>query len=72
AGALLVNCTDRGTSLYEQPNVDVNLAQTALGDVPLAGFFAAGEIGPIGNRSFLHSHTATLAVFRPLPPTSPE
>ncbi|MCC7408529.1 MAG: FIST C-terminal domain-containing protein, partial [Phycisphaeraceae bacterium] len=42
AGALLVNCTDRGTSLYEQPNVDVNLAQTALGDVPLAGFFAAG------------------------------
>lgn len=32
--------------------------------LPLAGFFAAGEIGPIGNDSFLHGHTACLALFR--------
>lgn len=32
--------------------------------VPLAGFFAAGEIGPVGGDSFLHAHTASLAVFR--------
>jgi small ligand-binding sensory domain FIST len=35
-----------------------------LDDVPIAGFFAAGEIGPIGNQSFLHGHTAALALFR--------
>ena len=32
--------------------------------VPLAGFFAAGEIGPIGDQSFLHGYTACLACFR--------
>lgn len=34
------------------------------GPVPLAGFFAAGEIGPLGHQSFLHSQTACAAVFR--------
>lgn len=32
--------------------------------VPMAGFFAAGEIGPVGGESFLHGHTACYAVFR--------
>jgi hypothetical protein len=32
--------------------------------IPLAGFFAAGEIGPIGEESFVHGHTACLALFR--------
>jgi small ligand-binding sensory domain FIST len=32
--------------------------------IPLAGFFAAGEIGPIGDESFVHGHTACLALFR--------
>jgi small ligand-binding sensory domain FIST len=32
--------------------------------VPISGFFAAGEIGPIGGRSFLHGHTACLTLFR--------
>jgi small ligand-binding sensory domain FIST len=34
-----------------------------LEGAPAAGFFAAGEIGPVGGRSFLHGFTATLAVF---------
>jgi small ligand-binding sensory domain FIST len=34
---------------------------------PLAGFFGAGEIGPIGEQSFLHGHTACLALFRSEP-----
>jgi small ligand-binding sensory domain FIST len=34
-----------------------------LGPVPTAGFFAAGEIGPVGGQSFLHGFTATIAVF---------
>jgi small ligand-binding sensory domain FIST len=34
-----------------------------LGGAPSAGFFAAGEIGPVGGRTFLHGFTATIAVF---------
>jgi small ligand-binding sensory domain FIST len=33
-----------------------------LGGAPAAGFFAAGEIGPVGARSFLHGFTATIGV----------
>ncbi|MCE7972952.1 MAG: hypothetical protein DYG92_01315 [Leptolyngbya sp. PLA1] len=33
--------------------------------VPLAGCFANGEIGPVGGRSFVHGHTACMALFRP-------
>ena len=32
---------------------------------PMAGFFAGGEIGPVGYRSYTHSYTSSLAVFRP-------
>ncbi|MBC7773602.1 MAG: FIST C-terminal domain-containing protein, partial [Pyrinomonadaceae bacterium] len=32
--------------------------------VPLAGFFAAGEIGPVGGSVFLHGQTASVALFR--------
>lgn len=35
--------------------------------IPLAGFFGAGEIGPVGSESFLHGHTACLALFRSAP-----
>lgn len=31
--------------------------------IPLAGFFAAGEIGPVGNKNFLHGFTASLVLF---------
>ena len=34
-----------------------------LGGAPAAGFFAAGEIGPVGGASFLHAFTATVALF---------
>ncbi|MDX2116550.1 MAG: FIST N-terminal domain-containing protein [Planctomycetota bacterium] len=32
--------------------------------LPLAGFFAGGEIGPVGGSAFLHGHTACVALFR--------
>ena len=32
--------------------------------IPLAGFFAAGEIGPIGEQIFHHGHTAAVALIR--------
>lgn len=33
---------------------------------PIAGFFAAGEIGPVGDGTYLHGHTSCIALFRPL------
>jgi small ligand-binding sensory domain FIST len=32
--------------------------------LPLAGYFAAGEIGPVGDESYLHGQTAVMALFR--------
>jgi len=37
-----------------------------FGDIPLAGFFAQGEIGPIGGQNFLHGFTASTVLFEPL------
>ena len=39
------------------------MVSTFLGGVPLAGQFCAGEIGPVGTRTFLHGFTASLALF---------
>jgi small ligand-binding sensory domain FIST len=42
---------------------DASALDYAFAGAPAAGFFAAGEIGPVGDRNFLHGFTATLAVF---------
>jgi small ligand-binding sensory domain FIST len=62
--AMVFTCNGRGTKLFSQPNHDVQAIQERLGPIPLAGFFCAGEIGPIGERSFLHGHTVSAAIFR--------
>lgn len=63
AGALLFSCNGRGVHLFGEPNHDVSLVREILGGLPVAGFFAQGEIGPIGGRNFLHGFTASLAIF---------
>ena len=60
---LLFTCNGRGKRLFGAPDHDVAAVRTALGEMPLAGFFAAGEIGPVGGRSFLHGFTASLLLF---------
>jgi small ligand-binding sensory domain FIST len=62
AGALLFTCNGRGSHMFEVPDHDAGAIEDAL-DVPTAGFFCAGEIGPVGGRNFLHGFTATMAVF---------
>jgi len=62
-GALLFTCNGRGTRMFEGPDHDAGALRQILGDMPVAGFFAAGEIGPVGGEHFLHSFTATIAVF---------
>lgn len=63
-GALLFTCNGRGTRLYDHPDGDISIIRKNLGDIPLAGFFCAGEIGPIGKQNFVHGHTASLVLFR--------
>lgn len=64
-GALLFSCNGRGTRLFDEPNHDANAVQSVCGRLPLAGFFAQGELGPVGGKNFLHGFTASLALFEP-------
>ncbi len=63
AGALVFACNGRGRGLFGSPDHDAEAIATGLGGAPAAGFFAAGEIGPVGGEYFLHGFTATVAVF---------
>ncbi len=65
AGALLFNCNGRGTNMFSQRSHDIEAARRAMPATPVAGFFAAGEIGPVGGRNFIHGHTASFALLRP-------
>lgn len=61
--ALLFTCNGRGSHLFSEPHHDAAMIAQHFGDIPLAGFFAQGEIGPIGGVSFLHGFTASVALF---------
>lgn len=63
AGVLLFSCNGRGTRMWSTPNHDVDVIRETCGTVPVTGFFAAGEIGPIGGKNFIHGHTASMALF---------
>jgi small ligand-binding sensory domain FIST len=63
AAALLFTCNGRGTRLFDQPHHDARAIRQAVGDVPLAGFFAQGELGPVGGQNFIHGFTASVALF---------
>ncbi len=65
SGGLLFSCNGRGTRLYDHPNGDIATIQALLGGVNVAGFFCAGELGPIAGKNFLHGHTASMVLFRP-------
>jgi small ligand-binding sensory domain FIST len=63
AGAVVFSCNGRGSAMFGDCDHDAAMLQRELGGAPAAGFFAAGEIGPVGGRSFLHGFTATVALF---------
>jgi small ligand-binding sensory domain FIST len=65
AGGLLFSCNGRGSRMFRQACHDVGAARRAMPQTPLAGFFAAGELGPVGGKNFIHGHTASFALFRP-------
>ncbi|HEY6167386.1 MAG TPA: FIST C-terminal domain-containing protein, partial [Verrucomicrobiae bacterium] len=62
-GACLCCCNGRGERLFGEPSHDARCTQTILGPLGLSGFFCNGEIGPVGERNFLHGYTASLALF---------
>lgn len=63
AGALVFTCTGRGQDMFQVADHDARSVADGLAGAPAAGFFAAGEIGPVGGGNFLHAFTATVAVF---------
>ena len=65
SGAFLFSCNGRGTHLYQEPDGDISAITGFFRGLDVAGFFCAGEIGPVGGRNFLHGHTASLALIRP-------
>lgn len=63
AAGLLFTCNGRGTHLFDRPDHDAGAVQDVVGPLVLAGMACAGEFGPVGGRNFLHSYTASLALF---------
>ncbi len=58
-GALYISCAGRGGAHFGAPSAELALVRHALGDVPLVGFFAGGEIA----RRHLYGYTGVLTVF---------
>jgi small ligand-binding sensory domain FIST len=59
AGAIYVSCAGRGGAHFGGPSAELQIIRRALGDVPLVGFFASGEIA----RKHLYGYTGVLTVF---------
>jgi small ligand-binding sensory domain FIST len=66
AAAMVFTCNGRGTHLFGIPHHDASVVTEQLGTPWVAGMFAAGELGPVGTRSFVHGFTASIAVFDPV------
>ena len=59
AGAVYVSCSGRGGPHFGGASAELQIVRRALGDVPLVGFFAGGEIA----RHHLYGYTGVLTVF---------
>ena len=67
---LLMACLGRGQGLFGQPDGDVNLGRTVMPDLPMAGAFCNGEIGPVAGTTHLHGYTACWGLLRQDPPSN--
>ncbi len=63
AGGLLFTCNGRGARLFGEADHDIKVVNELMGGCQVAGFFTAGEIGPIGNTTFVHGLTSSLVLF---------
>ncbi|MFC4587277.1 FIST signal transduction protein [Sphaerisporangium corydalis] len=62
-GALLFSCNGRGSAMFGSPDHDVLALHDTLGPIGMAGFFAAGEVGPVGGHNHVHGFSAAILVF---------
>jgi small ligand-binding sensory domain FIST len=62
-GALLFSCNGRGAHLFGTADHDPAVVRSQLVSTGVAGCFAAGEIGPVGGRNFMHAFTASMLIF---------
>lgn len=66
-GALLFSCNGRGSHLFgtahDGADHDPALVRRELAALGVAGFFAGGELGPVGGRNHLHGFTASVLAF---------
>jgi small ligand-binding sensory domain FIST len=67
-GGLLFACNGRGIGLFGAADHDAHAVANHFGEIPLAGFFCNGEIGPVAGKPFLHGFTASLALIVPKEP----
>lgn len=63
-GALLFSCIGRGQEFYGHTDHDSNAFKQHIGDVPLAGVFCNGEIGPVREATFVHGYSSVFGIFR--------
>lgn len=63
AGGLLFTCNGRGSRLFGHADHDIGVVNELIDTCQVAGFFAAGEIGPVGNSTFVHGLTSSLVLF---------
>jgi small ligand-binding sensory domain FIST len=68
--ALLCTCHGRGRGLFGGPDHDASLVNEFFPDLPVTGLFANVQLGPVGERSFAHGYTASLALLAPASPFS--
>ncbi|OKH12018.1 FIST N-terminal domain-containing protein [[Limnothrix rosea] IAM M-220] len=64
-GVLMFSCMGRGKGLYGELNFDANKLASYLPNPNIGGFFCNGEIGPVGNSTFLHGYTSVFGIIRP-------
>jgi small ligand-binding sensory domain FIST len=62
-GGCLFCCNGRGKNLFGRTSHDAALVQAHFGPTGVSGFFCNGEIGPVGEKNFLHGFTASIALF---------
>ncbi|GII64537.1 hypothetical protein Skr01_46220 [Sphaerisporangium krabiense] len=62
-GALLFSCNGRGSAMFGSPDHDALALHDTLGPIGMAGFFAAGEVGPVAGHNHVHGFSASILVF---------
>ncbi|MBT2230822.1 FIST N-terminal domain-containing protein [Nonomuraea sp. NEAU-A123] len=62
-GALLFSCNGRGSAMFGTADHDPVALRDTLGPIGVAGFFAAGEVGPVGGQNHVHGFTASVLIF---------